>query len=172
MQIVEDGSGVVESRVEKEAHNPQADLLITLPPFIQKAAKAGVVTDLSTVDGVSAVPAADRDPKGLWTSVVNNYLCFVYNPKYLAKPTGWNDLLSPKLAGKLQYSTPGQAGDGTAVLVLASHQLGGTPAALQYLKKLQTNNNKGRPPPPASCSRWSPRVSFTWPTGTCRWIWP
>jgi 2-aminoethylphosphonate transport system substrate-binding protein len=155
VQTVEDGSGVVESRVEKEAHNPQADLLITLPPFIQKAAKAGMLTDLSKAAGVNAVPAADRDPKGLWTTVVNNYLCFVYNPKFIAKPNGWNDLLAPKLAGKLQYSTPGQAGDGTAVLVLATHQLGGSSAALQYLKKLQANN-KG---PSASTGKLQPLVT-------------
>lgn len=149
VQTVEDGSGVVESRAEKEARNPQADVLVTLPPFIQKAAKAGILTDLP-----ADARAADHDPKGQWTALVDNYLCFVHNPKFVAKPTGWNDLLAPKLAGKLQYSTPGQAGDGTAVLVLASHQLGGTPQALAYLKKLQANN-KG---PSASTGKLQPLV--------------
>ena len=43
VNLVEAGSGEVVSRVEKEQSNPQADLLVTLPPFIQKAEKSGLL---------------------------------------------------------------------------------------------------------------------------------
>ena len=43
VNLVEAGSGEVVSRVEKEQSNPQADLLVTLPPFIQKADKSGLL---------------------------------------------------------------------------------------------------------------------------------
>ena len=41
VQYIEGGSGVVVERIDKEKSNPQADVLVTLPPFIQKAAAAG-----------------------------------------------------------------------------------------------------------------------------------
>ena len=43
VNLVEAGSGEVVSRVEKEQSNPQADLLVTLPPFVQKADKSGLL---------------------------------------------------------------------------------------------------------------------------------
>src|ERR1700693_6116050 len=43
VQYVEAGSGGVVERVAKEASNPQADVLATLPPFIQKAAADGLL---------------------------------------------------------------------------------------------------------------------------------
>ena len=38
VQYIEAGSGGVVERVAKEKSNPQADVLVTLPPFIQRAA--------------------------------------------------------------------------------------------------------------------------------------
>src|SRR5699024_10501753 len=72
---------------------------------------------------------------------VNNYTCMIYNTHYLDQPPQtFKDLLDPKFKGKLQYSTPGQAGDGTSFMLLAMHALGGEQAGLDFLKKLQTNN--------------------------------
>src|SRR4051795_12086100 len=56
VNLVEAGSGEVVSRVEKEQSNPQADLLVTLPPFIQKADQAGLL-QASGVD-VSGIASA------------------------------------------------------------------------------------------------------------------
>ena len=44
VQYVEAGSGGVVERVEKEKSNTQADVLVTLPPFIMKAAADGPLT--------------------------------------------------------------------------------------------------------------------------------
>ena len=43
VQYVEAGSGGVVERVAKEKSNPQADVLVTLPPFIQRAAADGLL---------------------------------------------------------------------------------------------------------------------------------
>jgi len=40
-------------------------------------------------------------------------------------PTTWDELLDGTYKNKLQYSTPGVAGDGTAVLIKAIHDFGG-----------------------------------------------
>ena len=152
VDYVEAGSSEIVSRVEKERSNPQADVLITLPPFIQQAGKDGMLAPLG-VD-TTAVAAADKAADGTWTALVNNYSCFVANTSQTPAPRTWEDLLSPTYRGKLQYSTPGQAGDGTAVLVLLQHQLG-KQGALDYLKKLQANNVG----PASSTGKLQPKVS-------------
>src|SRR5271157_6602569 len=56
VQYVEGGSGGVVERVAKEKSNPQADVLVTLPPFIQRAEATGLLqpfkpTAASAIDG-------------------------------------------------------------------------------------------------------------------------
>jgi 2-aminoethylphosphonate transport system substrate-binding protein len=151
VDYVEAGSSEVVSRVEKERSNPQDDVLVTLPPFIQQADKDGVLAPLG-VD-TSAIASADKASDGHWAALVNNYSCFIYNNKQ-HPPRTWDDLLSADYKGKLQYSTPGQAGDGTAVLVLLEHEMG-KPGALAYLKRLQANNVG----PSSSTGGLQPKVS-------------
>jgi 2-aminoethylphosphonate transport system substrate-binding protein len=137
VNLVEAGSGEVVNRVTMEQNNPQADVLVTLPPFIQKAKSSGLLAD-SGID-TGAVPDADKDPDGQYVTLAENYLCFIANPSVQTAGLTWDDLLKPEFKGKLQYSTPGQAGDGTAVLILLQ-QLLGKQGALDYLAKLQANN--------------------------------
>lgn len=152
VNLVEAGSGEVVSRVEKEQSNPQADLLVTLPPFIQKAAKS----DLLQPSGVDTkgIPDDQVGPDASYLPIVNNALSFIANPGANPQPTTWDDLLKPEFKGKLQYSTPGQAGDGTAVLILLQ-QLRGKPGALDYLTKLRANNVG----PSSSTGKLQPKVS-------------
>lgn len=137
VNLVEAGSGEVVNRVDKEQSNPQADVVVTLPPFIQKAKQSGLLQP-SGID-TAAVPAAAKDADGTYVTMANNFLCFIANPAVDASALTWEDLLKPEYKGKLQYSTPGQAGDGTAVLVLLQ-QLRGKQGALDYLAALQANN--------------------------------
>lgn len=152
VNLVEAGSGEVVSRVEKEQSNPQADLLVTLPPFIQKAAQS----DLLQPSGVdtAGIPDDQVGPDASYLPIVNNALSFIANPDANPQPVTWDDLLKPEFTGKLQYSTPGQAGDGTAVLILLQHLLG-KPAALDYLTRLQANNVG----PSSSTGKLQPKVS-------------
>lgn len=150
VQYVEAGSGEVVSRLQKEKSNPQADVVVTLPPFIQQA-DADKLLAANTVPGSDQVTGATAD----YVPVVNNYLCFIYNPdKATPAPKTWDDLLDPRFAKKLQYSTPGQAGDGTAVLIQLQHEYG-KDGALNYLKKLEANN-VGQS---ASTGKLQPKVS-------------
>ena len=140
VQYIESGSGEVINRVEREKTNAQADVIVTLPPFIQKAAADGMLEAYTPADS-AAIPANTRDPQGRFYPLVNNYFCFIYNGSALqAAPKSYDELLDPKFKGKVQYSTPGQAGDGTALMVLTFHAMGSKDAAFDYLKKLQVNN--------------------------------
>src|SRR5262245_58086578 len=77
VNYVEAGSSEVVSRIEKERSNPQADVVVTLPPFIQQADKDGMLASLG-VD-TSAIDPADKATDGKWTAVINNFSCFIYN---------------------------------------------------------------------------------------------
>ncbi|MEU9557068.1 2-aminoethylphosphonate ABC transporter substrate-binding protein [Streptomyces fumanus] len=152
VEYVEGGSGEMVQRAAREKGNPQADVLVTLPPFIQQAGTKGLLQKYApeNADKVTG-KAAD----GTWTTVVDNYFGFVYNKKELKRPPAtWQDLLDGRFKDRLQYSTPGVAGDGTAVLIKALHDFGGERPALEYLKKLQANNVG----PAASTGKLAPKV--------------
>ena len=73
--------------------------------------------------------------------LVYNYTNFIYNAAAVKQaPKTFADLLDPKFKGKIQYSTPGQAGDGTAVMLLVNHAFGGNDAGFEFMKKLHDNN--------------------------------
>src|SRR3984885_11786260 len=136
VQYVEGGSGGVVERVAKEKSNPQADVLVTLPPFIQRAEAEGLLQKF-TPEAASVIAGGDDN----YQPLVNNYMNFIYNAATLTEaPKSYADLLDAKFKGKIQYSTPGQAGDGTAVMLQVIHSFGGRDAAFDYLKKLQDNN--------------------------------
>ncbi|RLV08915.1 2-aminoethylphosphonate ABC transporter substrate-binding protein [Streptomyces griseocarneus] len=140
VNYVEGGSGEMVQRLVRESSNTKADVIVTLPPFIQQADGKGLLGTYAP-DGSEKVRDSEKSTTGTWTPIVNNYLCFINNTEELkTPPKTWDDLLDPKFKGKVQYSTPGVAGDGTAVLVKAMHDFGGKDAAMEYLKKLQKNN--------------------------------
>jgi 2-aminoethylphosphonate transport system substrate-binding protein len=154
VNVIESGSGEIVTRLEKEKGNVQADVAVTLPPFIQRAAGADLLQPYKPA-GSDLVPDGFKDPGGLYTPVVNNYLSFIYNPDQTKNaPVSFKDLLDGKFKQKLQYSTPGQAGDGTAVLLQLQKVLG-KDAALAYLKDLEKNNVG----PSASTGKLQPKVS-------------
>ncbi|MEU6502259.1 2-aminoethylphosphonate ABC transporter substrate-binding protein [Streptomyces californicus] len=154
VKYVEGGSGEMVQRAAREKSNTQADVLVTLPPFIQQADKKGLLTAYEP-KGSEQVDGADRAADGKWISVVNNYFGFIHNTKELkTPPRTWEELLAPAYKEKIQYSTPGVAGDGTAVLIKAMHDFGGKEPAMAYLKKLQANNVG----PSASTGKLAPKV--------------
>ncbi|MFD7018094.1 2-aminoethylphosphonate ABC transporter substrate-binding protein [Streptomyces sp. NPDC059161] len=154
VKYVEGGSGEMVQRATREKSNTQADLLITLPPFIQQADGKGLLQKYVPA-GADKVGGGDKSPDGKWTSVVDNYFGFIYNKKDLKQaPKNWEDLLGAPYKNKIQYSTPGVAGDGTAVVIKAMHDFGGKEAAMEYLRKLQANNVG----PSASTGKLAPKV--------------
>lgn len=136
VQYVEGGSGAIVERLAKERTNPQADVLVTVPPFIQRAAKEQLLATF-TPQGSAQIPGAnDR-----YAPLVNNYLTFIYNSQLLkSAPASWQDLLDSRYKNKLQYSTPVRRATVTAVMLQAFHSLGGKDAGFAYLGKLQANN--------------------------------
>lgn len=61
VKYVEGGSGEMVQRAVREKTNPQADVLVTLPPFIQQADGKGLLQKY-TPKGLTRSPAATRPP--------------------------------------------------------------------------------------------------------------
>ena len=107
--LFEAGSGEVVSRVNSKAvwdrldgdrPVPPADLLVTPPPFIQRAARAGILQPGGADTAGISSPLVD--PGGLFVPIVGTALCFIANPAATPMPVSWDDLLRPDLKGKLQ----------------------------------------------------------------------
>lgn len=106
VKYVEGGSGEMVQRAVREKTNTQADVLITLPPFIQQADSKGLLQAYEPA-GSGQVASADKASDSKWTSVVNNYFGFIHNTKELKTPPAtWEELLDGKYKEKVQYSTP------------------------------------------------------------------
>src|SRR5580693_2263324 len=78
VQYVEGGSGGVVERAAKEKSNPQAEVLVTLPPFIQRAEAEGLLQSFKP----SAAAQIDGGD-GSYQPLVNNYQNFIYNVSLL-----------------------------------------------------------------------------------------
>ena len=136
VNIVTAGSGEVVNRATVEKDSPKADVLVTLPPFIQQASQSGLLQPYESVN-YKNVPAIAKAPDGAWATFVNNYFSFAINPEITkTAPKTFDDLLHPDFSGKVAYSNPATAGDGMAVIILTS-ALMGEDKAFDYLKELE-----------------------------------
>jgi 2-aminoethylphosphonate transport system substrate-binding protein len=135
VNIVTDGSGAVVNRMQTEKDSPKADVVVSLPPFIQTADKQGLLASYKS-KADAAIPASRRDPKGMWTTFINNYASFIYNPKLAKAPQTFDDLLKPEWKDAVSYSNPMTAGDGMAVVILLE-KLWGEDKAFAFLAKLE-----------------------------------
>ncbi|TDV06747.1 2-aminoethylphosphonate ABC transporter substrate-binding protein [Paraburkholderia caballeronis] len=136
VNIVTAGSGEVVNRANVEKDSPKADVLVTLPPFIQQASQSGLLQSYQSVN-YRNVPAIAKASDGAWATFVNNYFSFAINPEVVkSQPKTFADLLHPDYSGKVAYSNPATAGDGMAVIILTT-SLMGEDKAFDYLKKLE-----------------------------------
>jgi 2-aminoethylphosphonate transport system substrate-binding protein len=136
VNIVTAGSGEVVNRATVEKDSPKADVLVTLPPFIQQAQQGGLLQSYQSVN-YKNVPAIAKEKDGSWATFVNNYFSFAINPDVTkTAPKTFADLLHPNYNGKIAYSNPATAGDGMAVIILTS-ALMGEDNAFNYLKSLE-----------------------------------
>ena len=138
VNMVTAGSGDVVNRANIEKDAPKADVIVTLPPFIQQAGQMGLLQPYRSVNYAN-VPVIAKADDGLWATFVNNYFSFAINPSVLKNPPKTlTDLLHPNYSGKVAYSNPATAGDGMAVIILTSAFMG-EDKAFEYLAKLERN---------------------------------
>jgi ABC-type proline/glycine betaine transport system permease subunit len=109
VQYIEAGSGGVVERVAKEATNPQADVLVTLPPFIMKAVADSLI-QAYTPTGADQISDTLKDKGGMYVALSNNYMNFIYNASVIKEAR----LL-------VAFSRPPLLLNGTVAIVFIAH---------------------------------------------------
>lgn len=138
VNMVTDGSGAVVNRLEIEKNSPKADVLVTLPPFVQQAAQEGLLASFKS-DADAHIPATRKDGQGMWYTFVNNYASWVYNPQLTPTPPATFDALTGStFKNQVAYSNPVSAGDGMAVII-ELEAVWGHQKTFDFLKSLEPN---------------------------------
>jgi iron(III) transport system substrate-binding protein len=103
------GSQDVYDRVGSEAANPQADVWYGGPRTIfARGAAEGLLAPYRPA-WADAVPAASRDPRGLFFGAYRTAPVLVFNSQAVpaaAAPRDWDDLLDPRWRGKILIRDP------------------------------------------------------------------
>ena len=136
-------SGEVQARLEAEKNNPQVDVVFgnMAEAFVDGVQKG--LFDPYKPKGAENIPDAFKDPKGYWTGVAIDPICFMFNIKFLKDhnlnpPMSWQDLLNPAYKGQLQMADPRTSGTGMYRL-LSVIQAMGEDEAYKYEKALSQN---------------------------------
>ncbi|GAB47351.1 extracellular solute-binding protein [Mobilicoccus pelagius] len=104
------------------------------------AAQRGLLAPHDVRDA-AAIPAADRASDGAWTGVYHGNLGFCSDPEALASlglapPQSWEDLLDPRLHGRVSMPNPGTSGTGTTVVGVQVRRMVDADAAVRWLRRL------------------------------------
>jgi len=136
-------SGEVQARLEAEKNNPQVDVVFgnMAEAFVDGVQKG--LFDPYRPKGAEKIPDVFKDPKGYWTGVAIDPICFMFNKKFLKDynlnpPLSWQDLLNPVYRGQLQMADPRTSGTGMYRL-LSVIQAMGEDKAYKYEKALSQN---------------------------------
>lgn len=134
VNLVITSSADVVKRATEEKAAPKADIIVTLPPFIQQAQRDGLLRPYASPN-YQTLPAISKAPDNSWATFVGNYFTFAVNPEIVkTPPETFDDLLEPEY--RFAYSNPESAGDGMAMIVLTT-SLMGEDKAFEYLKQLE-----------------------------------
>lgn len=138
VNMVTDGSGAVVNRLAVEKNSPKADVLVTLPPFVQQAEQEELLAPFKS-NADAHIPATRKDSQDEWSTFVNNYASWVYNPQLTpTPPTTFDALISSTYKNEVAYSNPVSAGDGMAVII-ELETVWGQQKTFDYLKTLEPN---------------------------------
>lgn len=139
------GSSVAMAALEKEKDNPVADCAYYSGAIGYQAAQKGLHQPYKP-KGWEVIPAALKDPNGLWWTVHTSTIAFVVNTRALGGapvPKSWKDLLKPIYKGKIAYDDPTWGGTSYTLVYGLNELFGGNEKnfkpGLDYLKKLDAN---------------------------------
>jgi putative spermidine/putrescine transport system substrate-binding protein len=139
------GSSLALAALEKEKGAPQADVVYYSGAIGFQAAGKGLHEPYKP-KGWEKIPAALKDPNGLWWTVHTSDIAFVVNTRALGGapvPRSWQDLLKPVYKGKIAYDDPTWGGTSYTLIYGLNELLGGSAdnfkPGIAYLKKLDAN---------------------------------
>jgi putative spermidine/putrescine transport system substrate-binding protein len=139
------GSSVAMAAIDKEREHPIADVAYYSGAIGYQAAQKGLHAPFRPANW-NKIPAALKDPTGLWFAVHTGAIAIVVNTKALGDrplPRSWADLLKPIYKGLVAYDDPTWGGTSYTFVYGINALMGGTRTdfkpGLDYLKKLDAN---------------------------------
>lgn len=125
VDVVAGGTNELLERIREEGDSPAADVMF-----------GGGVESLESYRdcltpyacaGAEEIQERFRDPDGLWTPFSALPVALVYNTKLVpgGRVTGWEDLLSPELRGRIAFADPAVSGSSFTALVTMLEAVGG-----------------------------------------------
>lgn len=135
---------VLISKAMSSCGRPIEDVLQAEP---DRAARVAAMNCLTSLDPKIVTNLPDIEPEylsGDYFAATNRLLCgLVYNTKYVAGPTGWEDLTNPKYKGKV--GIPALEWMGQELLYAVNKSFGGTEdnidPGIAFLAKVVRGNN-------------------------------
>jgi len=125
VDVVEGGTNEILEQIAAEADAPKADVMFG----------GGVESLASQAEYFTPYVCAEWDsidpqfqvPDGLWTPFSSLPVVLIYNTKLVdpGQLTGWGDLLSPELKGKIAFADPAVSGSSFTALATMILALGG-----------------------------------------------
>ncbi len=112
------GTGELLVRLKAEAASPRADVLWGGGAESLDSARELFAPYRSKED--AAIPAAFKDPDGLWTGFTVIPMVIVYNRALVPaeeRPAAWRDLARPFLRGRVAFADPERSGSAYTALI-------------------------------------------------------
>ena len=139
------GSSVAMAAIEKERASPVADSAYYSGAIGFEAARKGLHQPYKP-KGWEKIPAALKDPGGLWWTVHTGTIAFIVNTSALGGapvPRSWADLLKPVYKGKIAYDDPTWGGTSYTLVYGVNSLFGGNEKnfepGIQYFRKLDAH---------------------------------
>jgi iron(III) transport system substrate-binding protein len=140
VEPVEAGSGVLFRRITSERERPLGDIVWGVSRTLLRANRA--LLEPYASENRDAVPAAFRDPDGLWLGTNVHLLVILQNTRLIpadAGPKSWDDLLDPKWKGKIAFTDPANSGSAYTNLTMLAQLWGNNDAAWEKVERLVAN---------------------------------
>jgi iron(III) transport system substrate-binding protein len=146
VQVLTLGAQEALERIKAEKANPQGDIWWGGTQQQMQQAAAEQVLAAAPKAVVDAVPAAQRDPEGLWVGEMKLAEVIFYNKEMLSAdqaPKDWDDLIDPAMKDKIAIRDVLASGTMRSIfasMVDRKFDAAGSPdAGYEWLKKLDAN---------------------------------
>ena len=125
VDVVEGGTNGLLDRIAGEAGTPVADVMFG--GGVESLESYAEYLTPYVCAGADQLDPKFQSPDSLWTPFSSLPVVLVYNTKLVdpGQLTGWSDLLSPSLKGKIAFADPAESGSSFTALVTLIKAVGG-----------------------------------------------